>query len=546
MNILITPHTVRFANYKKAIGNALIGVFCLLSLQAFAADETGVWRYTVRPGDNLITLGKKHLLNPDDWKEVQRLNHIKDPFFMPAGKVLKVPLGLVKQRPASAEVIFVSGQVQWQQSATNFEPLKIGQKLGAGANIVTKENSKVVIQFADETTAELASNSTMTLDTMSLYSGGAMVDTKIRLQKGQLETQANPKHIKGNSIQVITPSAIAAVRGTKFRVTSDPKATIQETLEGQVVLGALNNEVVVDQGFGSKAELGKAPTPPVALLPAANTESLKKQYEAVPIAFDMPVMQGAVAWAGKVAMDAQLNQIVAETEVQGNQLVFTDVPDGQYYLSLRAKDKQGIAGYDALHQFTLNARPLQPEYVLPAANDVVRESQPALQWSQVAEAQLYAIEVATDVDFSNIYEAQRVTEAAYTLNKKLVSGEYFWRVTSIAKNADGLEDIGPTIKMSQFSYKPAPATPDISQLQVTVVRNRVFVQTITPPGGLTYQARLDNEFNDQKVVWEGTGLHSEFDFLLKEYGKQTLYLRHIDSDGVGSPDAIYEFDAQPQ
>ena len=542
----MTQHTASFANCKKAIGNALIGIVCLLSLQAFAADETGVWRYTVRPGDNLITLGKKHLLNPDDWKEVQRLNHIKDPFFMPAGKVLKVPLGLVKQRPASAKVIFVSGLVQWQQSATNFEPLKIGQKLGAGANIVTKENSKVVIQFADETTAELASNSKMTLDSMSLYSGGAMVDTKIRLQKGQLETQANPKHIKGNSIQVITPSAIAAVRGTKFRVTSDSKATIQETLEGQVVLGALNNEVVVDQGFGSKAELGKAPTPPVALLPAANTENLKKQYKTVPITFDMPVMQGAAAWAGKVATDAQLNQIVAETEVQGNQLVFTDVPDGQYYLSLRAKDKQGIAGYDALHQFTLNARPFQPEYVLPAANDVVRESQPTLQWSLVAEAQLYAIEVATDVDFSNIYEAQRVAEAAYTLNKKLVSGQYFWRVTSIAKNADGLEDIGPTIKMSQFSYKPAPATPDISQLQVTVVRNRVFVQTIAPPGGLTYQARLDNEFNDQKVVWEGAGLHSEFDFLLKEYGKQTLYLRHIDSDGVGSPAAIYEFDAQPQ
>ncbi|PCI53805.1 MAG: hypothetical protein COB34_08155, partial [Methylophilaceae bacterium] len=167
MNILMTQHTASFANCKKAIGNALIGIVCLLSLQAFAADETGVWRYTVRPGDNLITLGKKHLLNPDDWKEVQRLNHIKDPFFMPAGKVLKVPLGLVKQRPASAKVIFVSGLVQWQQSATNFEPLKIGQKLGAGANIVTKENSKVVIQFADETTAELASNSKMTLDSMS-------------------------------------------------------------------------------------------------------------------------------------------------------------------------------------------------------------------------------------------------------------------------------------------------------------------------------------------------------------------------------------------
>ena len=524
----------------------LVGVYLFSMPLAFSAEEVGMWRYTVRPGDNLITLGKKHLINPDDWQVVQHLNNLKSPHQLQAGKTLLVPLDLVKQGPATAEVIFVSGQAQLQTSAKNFEPLKAGQKLGAGASISTREKSKVVIKFADGTTTELASNSQIKLDTMSLYSGGAMVDTKLRLQKGQLKTHANPNHVKGNSIQVITPSAIAAVRGTKFRVRSDGKATTQETLDGSVVLGALGHAIAVDKGFGSKAEKGKPPIPPVVLLPAANTASLKAQYDTVPVIFDLPKMQGATAWIGRVAEDAKLNRLIAEAEAQGNQLAFADVPDGEYYLSVSAKDKNGIAGYDALHQFTLNARPLQPSAVFPAESGVVRDPNPALQWEQVTGAQLYTVEVATDQAFKNVYELQRVEMTEYKIGKSLVPGTYFWRVSSIAKNDQGQEDIGPALKVSQFTYKPIPPKPDISQLKVGVSRNRVMVNTTPPPDGFTYQAILDNEFNDQKQVWQGTGLGSEFDFLLKEFGKQTLSIKHIDSDGVAGPAAIYEFNAYPQ
>lgn len=512
----------------------------------FAESEGAMWHYTVRPGDNLITLGKKHLINADNWKVVQRLNQIKNPYYMPVGQVLKVPVGLVKQGPASAEVIFVSGQVQWQQSATNFEVLTVGQKLGAGAIVVTKNKSKAVIKFADETTAELSSNSTMKLDTLSLYSGGAMVDTKLRLQSGQLETYANPTHVKGNSIQVITPSAIAAVRGTKFRVSSNMESTTQETLDGRVALGALNQEVIVEKGFGSKAELGKAPTPPVELLPAVDTRGLKKQYEVLPIRFDMPAMQGASAWVGKISSDAKLDQIIAETEVQGRQLIFSEIPDGQYYLSLRAKDKQGIAGYDAVHQFTLNARPIQPAFIAPAFNSVVRDKQPIFKWDTNVDAQSYSIELATDVGFENIYETQKVTGTTYQVSRALAEGQYFWRVSSIAEGPGGQEDVGPAISVSQFSYKLPPAKPDISQLKINVSGNRVYVNTVNPLDGYTYQASLDNEFNDQKTVWQGSGLSGMFNFLLKEFGKQTLYIRHLDSDGTIGPAAVYEFDAQPQ
>jgi hypothetical protein len=88
--------------------------------------------------------------------------------------------------------------------------------------------------------------------------------------------------------------------------------------------------------------------------------------------------------------------------------------------------------------------------------------------------------------------------------------------------------------------------PDISQLTVAVSRNRVFVKTAPPLDGLTYQASLDNPFNHQVNVWQGRGLGSQFDFLLREYGHQRLYIRHVDSDGVESAPAVYEFNAQSE
>jgi hypothetical protein len=532
--------------FSQRIQYLLVGLISLLCAVPAVADQEAAWRYTVRPGDNLITLGKMHLINPDDWKTLQQLNHIENPHRIPAGKVLRIPLSLVKQGPASAEIIFVSGQAQWQQSATDFKPLAVGDKLNAGAHIVTKENSKVVIKFADGTTTELSSNSILVLDSMSLYSGGTMVDTKLRLQKGRLETHANPQQVEGNGLQVITPSAIAAVRGTKFRVTADQKATTQETLDGQVALGSSNQAVIVSKGYGSLAERGKPPIPPVSLLPAVNATGFKTQFNALPLTFNMPDMQGAVAWSAKVATDAKFNRLVAEVEAKGNQLVFADLPDGQLHLNLRAKDKQGIAGYETVHAFVLNARPFQPEIVSPALNSVVRENRPVLQWQKIADADLYAVEVATDATFKKIVESIRVEGLVYQLNKKLEEGQYFWRVISIAKLENGQEDVGPALEVSQFRFKPVPSKPDISDLHVTVSRNRVYVQTKSAPAGLSYAASLDNEFNHQKEVWRGSGLSNEFDFLLKEYGKQTLYIQHVDSDGVVGPAAVYEFYATPQ
>jgi hypothetical protein len=313
-----------------------------------------------------------------------------------------------------------------------------------------------------------------------------------------------------------------------------------------VALHAANQEVMVNQGFGSKAEQGKQPIPPVVLLPAVDTTNLNAQYAALPITFEVPPINGAERWVAKVATDAGFNQLVAEGEFNANQLVFADVPDGQLYLNLRAKDSEGIVGYEAVHAFNVNARPFQPVVVSPTADAVVREAQPTLQWQTVADAQQYTVEVASDATFNQLIEAKQIDGLSLQLDKPLTSGRYYWRVISLAKVDDGQLEKGPALQVNAFSYKAAPVMPDISQLSVNVARNRVFVQMPPPMNGLSYHASLDNPFNHQVDVWQGADLANQFHFLLSEYGQQTLYIRHVDSDGIESEPAIYEFDAQPE
>lgn len=535
------------AGFKRtAAHSTLMAMYACSALSVHAAETDMVWRYAMHPGDNLIHFARAHLINPNDWVQLQRLNHIKDPYRIPIGFVLQVPLALVKQAPASAQVVSVSGQVFLQHASQAEVPLQVGQSLGSGATLVTKDNSKVTLQFADGTRTSLASNARLVLDTMSLYSGGAMVDTKLRLQQGQTETLANPKHIKGNTMQIITPSAVAAVRGTQFRVDADDTRTLQATLAGQVSLQAAENEVLVNAGYGSQVEKGKSPMPPTMLLSAVDTTHFQTQFNRLPVVFDMPVQTSAVSWQGRVATDAAMNQLTAETISIQPQLVFKDMPDGKYYLSVHARDGYGIAGYDSVHTFTLNAQPFAPALISPPAGARTGDAQPTLQWQAVANAQAYHLEIAQDAEFKHMVEQQRVAGTQYQPSQPLAPAIYYWRVASIETHADHGDDQGPFDQVAQFNVKRAPSMPDPRQFWVYVSENRVNIHTLPAAEGLTYQFNLDNDANQQKDVWVKRSAEADYQFLLKEYGKQTLYIRHLDSDGIASPAAVYEFYAYPE
>ena len=535
-------------NFFRAMA-LLVAASLLSHTQVFAAEafkssqlkpSQSEWRYSVRPGDNLIHFGRKHLINPDDWRILQALNKIKNPYRMPIGQTLRVPLHLVKQLPAPAEVVLSSGKAGILKTDKTIVPVIAGQQLTAGTELATSEKSMLSIKFADGSVVRMQPNSMLKLDALSIYSGGAMVDTTLRLQQGKLETEANPKHVQGNKMQIITPSAVAAVRGTKFRVSANDVSSTQETLEGKVALIAAGEEVTIDKGFGSLAEAGNPPLPPVLLLSAPTVANLPNKLDALPIVFNMSAQDGAVAWLGKVSSDIQFNSIAAESISQGTTLNLVDIPDGKYFLKVRAKDNKGLEGYDATHEFSLNARPFPPKSSTPVSATMVRDANPELTWAKVEQVNEYLLELARDADFKQLLDSRRVVNTVYKIEKNLEPGQYYWRLASI----DGA-DQGPYSMVNNFSYKPKPNAPDISQLKVQVSNNKVFVNTVNAPVSLIYEIALHNEVNQQKNVWQTKTASGEFSFLLKEYGKQTLSLRLVDIDGTFGPSAIYEFDALP-
>ena len=105
--------------------------------------------------------------------------------------------------------------------------------------------------------------------------------------------------------------------------------------------------------------------PPVALLPAPTFTALPAKFDKLPVSFVIPAQTAAVAWIGKISSEAQFNRILVEKSSNNNDLEFSDLPDGDYYLSLRVADKQGLEGYNVTHPFVVKARPFAPQATTP-------------------------------------------------------------------------------------------------------------------------------------------------------------------------------------
>ena len=304
---------------------------------------------------------------------------------------------------------------------------------------------------------------------------------------------------------------------------------------------AAGQEVQVSKGFGSISTDGKAPTAPVPLLPAPDISKLPTQFEALPVQFDMQAQNNAVSWVGSVHQASSTEALSDVGKINGTHLTFNDLPDGKYILKVRAKDQSGLEGYDAGHKFTLNAQPFAPAAAYPESSSMISDSHPVLRWSQVKDANAYQVELAKDAQFKQQILSQKVASNEWVMAETLEKGQYFWRIASI----NGA-DQGPYSVATNFAYSPKPPAADINQLVTRIAQNRVYVDTINPPSGFTYEATLDNKRNNQINVWQAAGLQGRFDFLLREYGLQTLRLRLVSSDGVAGPESITEFDALPQ
>ena len=429
----------------------------LMALPAQAAD----WLYLTYPGDTLSQIGQTYLKNMRDWPRVQAANGVLIPKHLPANTRIKIPVELLKVTPAPATVTAVTGNVRYKSGSGPFQPLAAGVLLNGGESVLSGPRSSAAYRLADGTLLTQQASSKLAFGRLAAYGKTGMVSTELSLDSGRLEAHAAKQLAPAGGFKVITPVAVAGLRGTDFRlnVAEDGKTLRNEVLQGTVAVAAQGREVRVDGGYGTLAEAGKPPEPPRALLPAPSAEGLNPLIERLPLSFTWPPLAGARAYRAQLApggateaafTEVLLDDVTSEPGITWND----DLPDGHYVLRVRAIDPAGLEGGNRDHAFELDARPLPPALLSPLLGERMYQNEVAFSWAAAAEAHGYVVQIAPTPEFANGLIERRL--AAVTRHgETLAEGDWHWRAASL--DAAGKPHVWSPYRA--FRVQPLPNPP---------------------------------------------------------------------------------------
>ena len=442
----------------------LLGSFSTAALFAMCSLANPIWSqidgqyfvHAAKEGDTLIHLAKRYLIKENDWLSLQRQNKITDPHYIRPGTPIRFPLAEMKTDPAQGTVVSVVGPVE--STGGTLQP---GSIVAEGHVIKTGENGFVTIKLADQSTIVVQSKSLMKLDLARTITGTNIPVTRAKLTSGRIEAKIEKRPGAVSRFEVATPTSNMGVRGTRFRVGSDEsgKSSTGEVLEGAVNVADASAGKGLDlaAGFGTLIEEGKAPIEPVKLLGSPDLSSIAKLHERILLRVKFADVAGANGYRAQVASDSAFSNPRAEGVFKTAEAKFGDLPDGSYFLRVRAIDKSGIEGSDAVTPLVLKARPEPPFTSAPQNKAKFSGEKADFTWATSTEAGAYRFQLARDVAFTAmVADEKSVRGTAFTPSVKLVPGDYFWRASSV--RADG--DVGPFGDVQTFTLKPLPPVPN--------------------------------------------------------------------------------------
>lgn len=364
---------VRVFSFRRSL---LLGAMLLFLNPAFLKAQD--WVYTVRPGDNLWDLSERYLSSMRYWREFQQHNGISNPLTLQPGVRLKIPLAWLKVQPVPVRVLAVLGEVFVQPAGKGDErPLLAGALLHIEDVVRSGLKSSASLVFADGSRLLLSANSHLMLDVIQAYGETGMVDSRIRLKKGGLDTDVSPQEGSGSRFEIHTPGAITAVRGTKLRVANDAERQIvnTEVLQGRVEVMAAFEGRFVPAGFGTVVKMGEPPSIPRALLQAPVLAGLPATMNQLPLHFTWPVLAGASRYRIQLSEDESFSLLNVDVTVEKPELLLPELLNGSYAIRIRGIDDVGLEGFDAVHPFLLDV-PLKPMPLPPPAPPPAALSEP--------------------------------------------------------------------------------------------------------------------------------------------------------------------------
>ena len=416
----------------------LVLLFSLISFPVHAArqDSERTVEIRVASQDTLIGLCQKYLTHPEKWPQVSKLNHLPDSNYISPGQKILVPVALLKGAPMDGVVTSLQREAfSHPAGSTEWRPLQLRSTVVEGSSLKTAANSSLEISFEDGTSFQLREQSLVTVKASK--KGVLHLLRVLRLEGGKIISRVKSATGKDSRFEIETPSALAAARGTHYRVAVDGQGTTRaELLESRIDLSAMGATVPLKEGEGSFARRNEPPSPPIRLLDPPEPQGIAAVYGNTSSSISFSKVQNAAQYRVVLARDLEGKQAARTALIKPDEpFVFEGLDDGSYYLLATSIGEEGLEGAPSKpSEIKVRRKPLPPDIVAPLDKAALPEMPLKSQWHNVLGVSAYQVQIATTPDFTGpLIESGDLKKTIYH-SQELKGGTYYLRVRSLAED----------------------------------------------------------------------------------------------------------------
>ena len=523
----------------KYVINTGVPLSLLLLLLVFAipqtsnaADNLG-YELTIVHNDSLIAVCRKYLKQHEKWREIGRLNHLKNFDLIRSGQKLIIPVALLKGLPVDGRVVFVKGNVTYRERVGGtWKPLKQSDAIRQGSVIKTGHESTVEIAFADGAAFTQRPDTNMELNNSEVTISNHFLQ-KLVVPIGSVFMKVRRATGRDSRIEIQTPSATTLARGTDFRVSAGSDATTTaEVQHGIVDVSAMHHTVALNKGEGTLVKQGEPPAQPHKLLPPPSLLNPQTSYRKTPLFLELETISGAAAYRYILSRDMQGKDVLSEKTLKpGESIELANLEDGVYYFQTTSIDNLGLEGFsNPPATLTIRTSPLAPFVQTPLVNSNYKGKTVVFQWLKVLDAAKYQMQLSTNREFKNASTRSldiKGTEYSHDFEQ---FGEYYFRIRSVAQ--DGYA--GEWSDSILFRLIPPPPSPAVEKPDVK--GDELHIRWRNQGDNITYHFQVSPDVSFQTILTDRKEKIPEI--TLAKPGKAgTYYVRisSIDADGYEGP-----------